>query len=78
MKKNMIVASLLLATVAMSAANAGGYYRSSHSNDHSIGNGIVELVKFPFRLVAGTTYGVVDLLAHGETDGFEEGYKALD
>ena len=84
MKRILMIALLVLAT-ASSPVLAGGFFRTSPDGDTcdscgkdgcKVMKGIGWVIKLPFRLIAATGYGLYDMVAHQELDGFEEGYES--
>lgn len=82
MKRILMIALLVLAT--SSPVLAGGFFRTSPEKcktcdkEHCVVmKGLTWIVKLPFRLIAATGYGLYDMVAHQELDGFEEGYESI-
>lgn len=81
MKKTLLVTALALLLSAASPAFAGGYWKASSNGDNvgdDLADGIVWLVKLPFRVVTTAVGGVHGIIADQDLEGFEEGYNWID
>ncbi len=86
MKKSIIIA--LIAIFTAGPVLADGSYRSEpKSKKHcklckkaekcSVVKGLAWVVKLPFRVVTATGYGLYELIADQDLDGFVDGYKLI-
>lgn len=84
MKKALLIALVTIFTAGPVLAD--GHYRSEPHHHHShdaecsackVGEGLLWIVKLPFRIITSTTVGVYELVTDGDFSGFPEGYHAL-
>ncbi len=83
MKKALLIALVTIFTAGPVLAD--GSYRSEPHHSHNsasceackIGDGLLWIVKLPFRIVTSTTVGVYELVTDGDFSGFKEGYEVL-
>lgn len=90
MKRTLVIA--LISLFSFAPAFAGAYYKSKpcpveHTCEKkeccmkkcckSAGEGLLWVVKLPFRVLASASAGVYGLLADQDFDGFEDGYNVI-